>query len=144
MLRLNSQYVIRWCHFGFCDDCVALSTAKFDWSVKTKSILEVEVGRRWVGSDMTWWKQCEDVRASRCPPSTRVLSFFHQKEDLALTSPMIIVKRGWCSSIQNILKIWREFFKFSSILARRSIDNTNISLTILNWIFINNAFTGNC
>ena len=78
---------------GFRDECVQLSTTKFDWSVKNKSIQEVEVGRRWVGSVMSWWKSCKDVRASRRAPSTVVLSFFHQEEDLALKSPRIIVKR---------------------------------------------------
>ena len=67
------------------------------WFVKIKSIQEVEVGRRWVGSDMSWWKPCKDVRASRHAPSTVVFSFFHQEEDLALKSPRIIIKTetGW-------------------------------------------------
>ena len=85
--------MIWWWHLGFRDECVPLSTTKFDWSVKIKSMQEVEVGRRWVGSDMSWWKPCKDVRVSRHAPSTVVLSFFHQKEDLALKSPRIIVKR---------------------------------------------------
>ena len=79
--------------FRFRVECVPLSTTKFDWPVKIKSIQDVEVGTRWVGSDMSWWKPCKDVRASRCAPSTVVLSFFHQEEDLALKSPRIIVKR---------------------------------------------------
>ena len=54
---------------------------------------EVEVGRTWVGSDMSWWKPCKYVRASRRAPSVVVLSFFHQEEDVALKSPRIIVKR---------------------------------------------------
>ena len=54
---------------------------------------EVEVGRTWVGSDMSWWKPCKYVRASRRAPSTVILSFFHQKEDLALKSPRIKVTR---------------------------------------------------
>ena len=71
-------------HLGFRVECVAVSTTKCNWSVKIKSVQEVEVGRRWVGSDMSWWKPCKDVRASRCAPSTVVLSFFHQEEYLAL------------------------------------------------------------
>ena len=63
-------------HFGFPDERLPLSTTKFDWSVNIKSIQEVEVGRRWVGSDMSWWKQCKDVRASRRALSTVVLSCF--------------------------------------------------------------------
>ena len=91
MLRLSLQYVIWWWHLGFRDECVPSATIKFDWSVKTTSIQNVDVGR-WVGSDMSLWRPCKDVRASRSAPSTVVLPFFDQ-EDLALKSPSIIVKR---------------------------------------------------
>ena len=70
------QYVIWWWHFGFRDECVPLLTTEFDWSVKIKSVLEVEVGGRWVGPDMSWWKPSKDVRDSRSAPSTVVLSSF--------------------------------------------------------------------
>ena len=85
MLRLSLEYVIWWRHLGFRVEFVPLSTTKLDWSVKIKSMQEVEVGRRWVGSDMSWWKPCKDVRPSRRAPSTVVLSFFHEEEDLALS-----------------------------------------------------------
>ena len=52
------------------------------------------------------------MRASTCIPSTVILLFFHQKEDLVITSPKILVVRerereterdrervGWCNSI---------------------------------------------
>ena len=42
-------------------ECVPLSTTKFNWAAKIKSIQEVEVGRKWVGSDMSWWKPSKDV-----------------------------------------------------------------------------------
>ena len=58
-------------------ECVPLLATKFGWPVKVESIQEVEVGRKWVVSDMSWWKPCENVRASRLAPSTAVLSFFH-------------------------------------------------------------------
>ena len=112
MLRLSLQYVIWWLHLGFRDECVQLSTTKFDWSVKNKSIQEVEVGRRWVGSVMSWWKSCKNVRASRRAPSTVVLSFFHQKEDLALKSPGIIGKRELDDAV--VFKMSSTFDKNSS------------------------------
>ena len=46
-------------------ECIPLSTTKFDSSVKIIPIQEVGVGRRWVGSDISWWKPCKDIRASR-------------------------------------------------------------------------------
>ena len=101
----------RW-HLWFREECVPLSTTKFDWSVKIKSMQEVEVGRRWVGSDMSWWKPCKDVRASRRAPSTVVLSFFHQEEDLALKSPRIIVKRELDDAV--VFKMSSKFDKNSS------------------------------
>ena len=62
-LRLSLQYVSWWWHLGFRVEYVPLGATKFDWSVKIKSVQEVEVGKRWVGSDMVWWKPCKDVRA---------------------------------------------------------------------------------
>ena len=59
-------------------------TTKFGWSVKIKSIQELECGGRCVGSDISWWKLCKDVSASKCVPSV-VLSSFHQDEDLVLS-----------------------------------------------------------
>ena len=94
------------------DECVLLSTTKFDWSVKFKSTQEVEVGRRWVGSDMSWWKPYKDVRASGRAPCTVVLSFFHQKEDLALKSLRIIVKRELDDAV--VFKMSLKFDKNSS------------------------------
>ena len=79
MLRSSLLYVICWWHLGFRVECVPLLTTKFDWSVKIKSIQEIEGGRRWAGSDMSWWKPFKDVRPSRRAPSTVVLSFFHQE-----------------------------------------------------------------
>ena len=114
MLRLSLQYVNWWWHLGFRDECAPLSTTKFDWSAKIKLIQEVEVGRRWVGSDMGWWKQCKDVKASRRAPSTVVLSFFHQKEDLALKSPRIIMKRELDDAV---------VFKMSSKLDKTSSNS---------------------
>ena len=104
--------MIWWWYLGFTDECVPPSTTKFDWSIKIKSIQEVEVGRRWIGSDMSWWKPCKDVRASRRAPSTVVLLFFYQKEDLALKSPRIIVKRELDDAVvskcpQSLTKILR-------------------------------------
>ena len=85
--------MIWWWRLGFTVESVPLLTTKFDWSVKIESMQEVEVAKRWVGSGMSWWKACKDVRVSRHAPSRAVLSLFHKEEDLALMSPRIIVKQ---------------------------------------------------
>ena len=115
MLRLSLQYVSRWWHLGFRDECVPLSITKFDWSVKIKSIQEIEVGKRWVGSVMGWWKPCKHVRASRHACSSVVLSFFHPKEDLALKFPRITVKRELDDAV--VFEMSSKFDKNSSNLA---------------------------
>ena len=76
---------------------------------------EAEVGRRWVASDMSWWRPCKDVRASRRAPSAVVLSFFHQKKDYALKSPEITVKREPDVAV---------VFKMSSKLDKNFLNST--------------------
>ena len=61
--------------------------------MKIKSIQELELDSMCVGSDISWSKLCNDVRASKCVPSVVVLSSFHQDEDLVLKSPKIIVNK---------------------------------------------------
>ena len=77
----------------FKEECVPQLTTKFGWSVKIKSIQELEWGSRCVGSDISWWKLCKDVSASKCVSSIFVLSLFHQDKDLALKSPRIMVNK---------------------------------------------------
>ena len=77
----------------FKEACVPQSTTKFGWSVKIKSVQDLDWVSRCVGSDTSWWKLCKDVRASKRIPSAVVLSFFHQDDDLALKSPKIIVNK---------------------------------------------------
>ena len=52
------------------------------------------------------------MRATRRAPSTVVLSFFHQEEDLALKSPRIIAKRELDDAV--ILRMSSKFDKNSS------------------------------
>ena len=61
-------------------------------------------------------KTIKYVRASRCVPSTVVLSFFHQKEDLALKSPKIIVKTEREGGLDDavVFKMSSKFDKTSS------------------------------
>ena len=73
--------------------CVPQLTTKFGWSMKIRSIQELDWGSRCVGSDISWWKLCKDVNAFKCVPSAVVLSFFHQDNDLTLSSPRIIVNK---------------------------------------------------
>ena len=93
MLRLSLQWVIWWWHLVFKVECVPQLTTKLGWLVKIKSIQELELDSMCVGSDISWSKLCNDVRASKCVPSVVVLSSFHQDEDLALKSPKIIVNK---------------------------------------------------
>ena len=76
------------------------------WLVKVKSIQELELDSMCVGFDMSWWKLCNDVGASKCVPSVVVLSSFHQVKDLALKSPKIVVNEKldeavWLKSSSN-------------------------------------------
>ena len=66
----------------FKKECVLQSTAKFGWSVKIKSIQELEWGSRCVGSGL-WYKLMKVV----------VLSSFHQDEDVALKSSKVMVNK---------------------------------------------------
>ena len=95
----------------FRDEYVPLSTTKFGWSVKFKSIQDVEVGGRWEGSDMNWWKPCKDVRVSRRVLSAVVSSFFCLKEDLALKSPKIVVEREFDDAV--VFEMSLKFDKYS-------------------------------
>ena len=74
----------------FKEKCVLHLTAKFAWSVKINSIKDLERGSRCMGSDISWWKLCKDVSASKCVTSVVVLSSFHQDKDLTLRSDLII------------------------------------------------------
>ena len=47
-----------------------------------------------MGSDKSWWKLCTDLSASKYVPfKCAVLFSFYQDEDLALTSPRIMVNK---------------------------------------------------
>ena len=89
MLRLSLQWVIWWWHLVFKVECVPQLTTKLGWLVKIKSIHELKVDSMCVGSDISWSKLCNDVRASKYVLSVVVLSSFHQDENLALKSPKI-------------------------------------------------------
>ena len=60
-----------------------LST-EFGWSVKIKSIQELEWDSRCVDSDISWWTLCKDVWSFKCVLSAVVLSPFYENEDLTL------------------------------------------------------------
>ena len=51
--------------FGIKEACLPQLATKFGWSVRIKSIQEIEWGCSCVGSDISWWKLCEDARASK-------------------------------------------------------------------------------
>ena len=77
----------------FKEECVPQLTTKFGWSVKIKSIKELEWGSRCVASDVIWWKFFKYVSASKFVPSAVVLSSFHQDGDLALKSFRVMVNK---------------------------------------------------
>ena len=86
-----------------------LITAKFGWSVKIRSIHDVELGGKWAGSEISCWKPCTVIRDSICVPSWDLTSSGHYDLDLALKSPSIIVKEGldcliWFRSLSKLDK----------------------------------------
>ena len=137
-IRLNMKCITWWWHFTWREGWTPLSTAKFGWSVKIRSIHDDEWGSKWVGSEISCYKPCIVVRDSICVPSWDVTSSGHHDLDLALKSPSIIVKEGfncliWFSSI----KIRQKFIKLSNRLTWWSI--CDITFLILECNFKNNA-----
>ena len=103
------QCIIWWWHFTWSEGWTSLSTAKFGWSVKIRSIHDDELGNKWVGSEISHCKPCIVVRDSICVPSWDVTSSGHHDLDLALKSPSIIVKEGlncliWFRSLSKLDK----------------------------------------
>ena len=89
---LSLQCVMWWWHLEFKEYVPQLTTT-FGWSVKIKSVQELEWDSTSVGSDITSWKLRKDVSASKYVPSIVVLSSFNQDEDLVLKSPRIMVNK---------------------------------------------------
>ena len=83
----------------FKEKCLPQLTTKFGWSMKIKSIQELEWGSTCMGSDITWWKLSKDVNSSKCVTSVVVLYSFHQDEDLALKSPRIMINKELVEAI---------------------------------------------
>ena len=106
-----------WWHLEFKETCLAEITTTFVWSVKIKSIQGLAWGSRSKGSDISLWKLCKDMNGSKYMPSTVVLSFFYQDEDLALTSPKIMVNKelAVAALLKSSSKSDRKF-KFSNSL----------------------------
>ena len=104
---------------GFKEGCVPQLTTKFGWSVKIKSIQELEWGSRCVGSDISWWKFSKDVSASKCVPSLFVLSSFHQDEDLALKLPRVMVNKELVEAV---------------LLRSSSKSDRKFSNSVLSWL----------
>ena len=77
----------------FKEACVPQLTTKFGWSVKIKSVQELDWGSRCAGSDISWWKLYKEIWVSTYVPSAVILCFFHQDDDLALKSPRIWVNK---------------------------------------------------
>ena len=90
------------------EECVPQLTTKFGWSVKIESIQELEWGSRYVSSDISWWKLCKDVSASKCVTFVVVLSSFYQDKDLALKSPKIVVNKELVEAVllRNLSKLY--------------------------------------
>ena len=87
-----------------------MSTIKLGWSVNIKSTQEEEWDNGEVGCDIIWWNPCTVVKDSSFMPLVVVLSLVHQREDLALKSPQIIVNIEspclWFLFSQNIYLSW--------------------------------------
>ena len=81
---------IWWWQLGCKDAWTPEFTAKFGWSVKSKSIHEELFDCTCVGSFINWKNPFEDVSEYKFVPSEVLMSSDHQEEDLALKSPVII------------------------------------------------------
>ena len=62
-----------------------------------RSILEDELGKIWVGSDINWSKPYRDIKELIWTPLREVILSGHQSLDLTLKSPKIIVSDGLSS-----------------------------------------------
>ena len=62
----------------------------FGWLVKIKSMQEDNDGRLWVASLIIWCSPWKEVVDSRCEPSILSTFSWHQLEELALKSPVLI------------------------------------------------------
>ena len=76
-----------------------------------------EFGNRWVGSDISWCNPYIVVSESMSVPSGDVMSSGHHDLDLALKSPIIIVKDG-LSPLTKLSK----FSKFDKNSSNSTVD----------------------
>ena len=65
--------MIWWLQFGCKERWTPLLITWFYWSVNVKSVQGEEMGRIWVGSDISWFK-LQTVKNSICCPSFVILS----------------------------------------------------------------------
>ena len=131
----------------FKEECVPQLASTFGWSVKIKSVQELEWGSRCVGSDIIWWKLCKDVSGSKCVPYVVVLSSFHQDEDLALKSPRIMVNKelveavllwSWSKSDRNFSNLVLPWLGDLQTTPIYSLEFCKETLQITNWLRFDN------
>ena len=87
-----------------------------------------------MGSDLSWSKLCNDVRASKCVSSVVVLSSFQHDEDLALKSLNIIVDK----ELDEVFLL-KSLSKSDRTFSNSTLSNTNISFKILQENFTNDT-----
>ena len=125
-MRLNLQCIIWWKHFTWREGWTLLSTAKFVWSVKTRSIHDDELGSKWGGSEIAFRKPCIVFRDSICMPSWNETYSGYHNLDIALKSPSMILKKVWTVSYDPEVYWRQKFFKLSNRLTWWLIHEKNI------------------
>ena len=84
------------------------STTKLGWSVKMRSMQDMELGNIWVKPDISCWKPWKLMNAARQVPSMAVLSLTHHEVALESKSPSITVNNGL--NLPNLFKRLSKLF----------------------------------
>ena len=132
-LRFNLENVIWWRQFSFKEGWVPQSIIYLGWSVKIKSIQDVDWGNIWVASEINCLKPCVVVKGSFRVPLMLVMFFDHHVDDLALKSPRITANWDFQkkNAAEHVFKTRKERFKCNTDLTRRPIHCSNISFLVL-------------
>ena len=102
------------------------------WSVKMRSMQELELGNKWVGTDFSkTMKSCECFKVSAIC-SSFVINLSGLGSCIKITKYFSELWTGFYI-IQWIFKTVEKLIKFIIILACRSMHNRNISSLVLYW-----------
>ena len=69
---------------------IPLSTTRFGWSVKSRSIHEGDFGKLWAGSGIIWCKPYVEVKDSIWTPSLVLMPWVHHVFDFTLKFQLVL------------------------------------------------------